>query len=165
MASSKHIATKCRSENLAFINCKKKDPNPEKSLEKGREVTRCVLHLLKDLHQRCTKEMDAYAGCMYYYTNEFDLCRKEQQEFEKACPFNEQPTMEHCSCSVSQEEFNFGNEFIVWFRFFLRKSIYASHGHVLVFLPGSCPCRFICANYFPRESLILIQLAIRNCAL
>ncbi|KAK9137031.1 hypothetical protein Sjap_007625 [Stephania japonica] len=89
MASSKHIATKCRSENLAFINCKKKDPNPEKCLEKGREVTRCVLHLLKDLHQRCTKEMDAYAGCMYYYTNEFDLCRKEQQEFEKACPFNE----------------------------------------------------------------------------
>jgi len=30
--------------------------------------------------------MDAYVGCMYYYTNEFDLCRKEQQAFEKACP-------------------------------------------------------------------------------
>lgn len=41
---------------------------------------------LKDLHQRCTKEMDGYVGCLYYYTNEFDLCRKEQQEFEKACP-------------------------------------------------------------------------------
>lgn len=41
---------------------------------------------LKDLHQRCTKEMDAYTGCMYYHTNEFELCRKEQKEFEKACP-------------------------------------------------------------------------------
>lgn len=30
--------------------------------------------------------MDAYVGCMYYNTNEFDLCRKEQQAFEKACP-------------------------------------------------------------------------------
>ena len=41
---------------------------------------------LKDLHQRCTKEMDAYVGCMYYHTNEFDLCRKEQEAFEKGCP-------------------------------------------------------------------------------
>lgn len=41
---------------------------------------------LKDLHQRCTKEMDAYVGCMYYNTNEFDLCRKEQEAFEKGCP-------------------------------------------------------------------------------
>lgn len=40
---------------------------------------------LKDLHQKCTKEMDDYVGCMYYHTNEFDLCRKEQQEFEKKC--------------------------------------------------------------------------------
>lgn len=46
----------------------------------------CLFIRLKDLHQRCTKEMDDYVGCMYYYTNEFDLCRKEQQEFEKACP-------------------------------------------------------------------------------
>ncbi|XP_010937923.1 NADH dehydrogenase [ubiquinone] 1 alpha subcomplex subunit 8-B [Elaeis guineensis] len=89
MAASKHIALRCRSENVAFINCKKKDPNPEKCLDKGRVVTRCVLNLLKELHQRCPKEMDAYAGCMYYHTNEFDLCRKEQQEFEKAFPISE----------------------------------------------------------------------------
>ncbi|PSR92675.1 NADH dehydrogenase [ubiquinone] 1 alpha subcomplex subunit 8-B like [Actinidia chinensis var. chinensis] len=88
MASAKHIATRCRAENVAFLKCKKEDPNPEKCLEKGRQVTRCVLGLLKELQQRCTKEMDAYAGCMYYYTNEFELCRKEQKEFEKACPFD-----------------------------------------------------------------------------
>ncbi|KAK6781438.1 hypothetical protein RDI58_019234 [Solanum bulbocastanum] len=34
----------------------------------------------------CTKENDAYAGCMYYNTNEFNMCRKEQKEFEEACP-------------------------------------------------------------------------------
>ncbi|VFQ63249.1 unnamed protein product [Cuscuta campestris] len=85
MAASKHIGTRCRSENVAFLKCKKNDPNPEKCLDKGHLVTRCVLGLLKDLHQRCTKEMDAYAGCMYYHTNEFELCRKEQNEFEKVC--------------------------------------------------------------------------------
>ncbi|KAJ6803908.1 NADH dehydrogenase [ubiquinone] 1 alpha subcomplex subunit 8-B-like [Iris pallida] len=87
-ASAKHIATSCRSENKAFINCKKKDQNPEKCLEKGREVTHCVLNLLKGLHQSCSQEMDTYARCMYYNTNEFDLCRKEQQAFEKACPWS-----------------------------------------------------------------------------
>ncbi|KAI4304122.1 hypothetical protein MLD38_039676 [Melastoma candidum] len=86
MASSKHMATRCYVENVEFLKCKKKDPNPEKCLEQGRQVTRCVLSLLKDLHQKCTKEMDGYVGCMYYSTNEFDLCRKEQQTFEKACP-------------------------------------------------------------------------------
>ncbi|KAG2541497.1 hypothetical protein PVAP13_9NG713000, partial [Panicum virgatum] len=89
MAASKHIAVRCRPENVAFLNCKKKDPNPDKCLEKGRQVTRCVLSLLKELHQKCPKEMDAYAGCMYYFTNEFDFCRKEQQAFEEACPISE----------------------------------------------------------------------------
>ncbi|CAA7388667.1 unnamed protein product [Spirodela intermedia] len=88
MASWKHIGAACRTENAAFINCKKKDPNPEKCLDRGREVTSCVLSLLKNLHQSCTKEMDAYAGCMYYNTNEFEMCRKEQEEFEKACPWS-----------------------------------------------------------------------------
>uniref|UniRef100_A0A7C8YZ71 CHCH domain-containing protein n=1 Tax=Opuntia streptacantha TaxID=393608 RepID=A0A7C8YZ71_OPUST len=86
MAASKHIGLRCHDENVAFLKCKKKDPNPEKCLDKGAQVTRCVLALLKDLHQKCTKEMDSYTSCMYYHTNEFDLCRKEQQEFEKACP-------------------------------------------------------------------------------
>ena len=45
MAASKHIAVRCRPENVAFLNCKKKDPNPDKCLEKGRQVTRCVLSL------------------------------------------------------------------------------------------------------------------------
>ncbi|RXI00313.1 hypothetical protein DVH24_037861 [Malus domestica] len=85
-AAAKHIQFNCQAENVAFLKCKKKDPNPEKCLDKGRQVTRCVLTLLKDLHQRCTKEMDAYVGCMYYNTNELDLCRKEQDEFEKKCP-------------------------------------------------------------------------------
>ncbi|GAA0167806.1 hypothetical protein Leryth_003776 [Lithospermum erythrorhizon] len=88
MSASKHIATKCREENVAFLKCKKNDANPEKCLDKGQQVTRCVLSLLKDLHQTCKGEMDAYAGCMYYHTNEFEMCRKEQQAFEKACPFN-----------------------------------------------------------------------------
>ncbi|XLU82425.1 hypothetical protein S245_005845, partial [Arachis hypogaea] len=85
MAASKHIGVRCQAENVEFLKCKKKDQNPEKCLDKGRDVTRCVLGLLRDLHQKCTKEMDDYVGCMYYRTNEFDMCRKEQQAFEKKC--------------------------------------------------------------------------------
>ncbi|KDP40046.1 hypothetical protein JCGZ_02044 [Jatropha curcas] len=45
MASSRHIGTRCYEENVAFLKCKKKDPNPEKCLDKGQQVTRCVLGL------------------------------------------------------------------------------------------------------------------------
>lgn len=45
MASSKHIALRCQSENVEFLKCKKLDPNPEKCLDKGQQVTRCVLGL------------------------------------------------------------------------------------------------------------------------
>ncbi|KAI8023647.1 NADH dehydrogenase [ubiquinone] 1 alpha subcomplex subunit 8-B [Camellia lanceoleosa] len=45
MSSAKHIASRCRNENLAFLKCKKDDPNPEKCLDKGEQVTRCVLSL------------------------------------------------------------------------------------------------------------------------
>ncbi|XP_010558500.1 PREDICTED: NADH dehydrogenase [ubiquinone] 1 alpha subcomplex subunit 8-B-like [Tarenaya hassleriana] len=87
-ALAKHIGVRYMPENVAFLKCKKNDSNPEKCLDKGRDVTRCALGLLKDLHQKCTKEMDAYVGCLYYYTNEFDLCRNEQLAFEKACPLD-----------------------------------------------------------------------------
>ncbi|KAE8725894.1 NADH dehydrogenase 1 alpha subcomplex subunit 8-A [Hibiscus syriacus] len=88
MSAAKHIEIKCMSENVEFIKCKKKDPNPEKCLDKGRQATRCALRVLKDLYERCKDPMEAYVGCMYYHTNEFDLCRKEQQAFEKACPLD-----------------------------------------------------------------------------
>ncbi|KAG8484621.1 hypothetical protein CXB51_023813 [Gossypium anomalum] len=86
MAAAKHIEINCMSENVEFLKCKKKDPNPEKCLDKGRQATRCALGLLKELYQRCKDPMEGYVGCMYYHTNEFDLCRKQQQAFEKACP-------------------------------------------------------------------------------
>jgi len=45
MASSKHIGLRCHDQNVAFLKCKKKDGNPEKCLDKGNEVTRCVFGL------------------------------------------------------------------------------------------------------------------------
>lgn len=48
-ASAKHIGMRCMPENVAFLKCKKNDPNPEKCLDKGRDVTRCVLGLYVSL--------------------------------------------------------------------------------------------------------------------
>ncbi|GMN46515.1 hypothetical protein TIFTF001_015693 [Ficus carica] len=53
MASSKHIALRCQSENVEFLKCKKKDQNPEKCLDKGQQVTRCVLGLEKVRNDDC----------------------------------------------------------------------------------------------------------------
>ncbi|KAH7295580.1 hypothetical protein KP509_27G055400 [Ceratopteris richardii] len=86
MSANKHFAHFCRAQNKAFLDCKRADPNPEKCLHKGLDVTSCTLSVLKELHEKCPKEMDAYAKCMDYYGNEFKLCRKQQQEFENACP-------------------------------------------------------------------------------
>ncbi|KAL5755755.1 hypothetical protein ACOSQ2_020501 [Xanthoceras sorbifolium] len=40
--TSKHIATRCQPKNVAFLKCKKKDLNPKKCLDKGRQVTRFI---------------------------------------------------------------------------------------------------------------------------
>ena len=41
---------------------------------------------LRELNTKCPKAMESYTKCMDYYSNEFELCRKEQQEFEASCP-------------------------------------------------------------------------------
>ncbi|CAH1449761.1 unnamed protein product [Lactuca virosa] len=43
--ASKHIETRCRGENIAFLKCKKDNPNPEICLEKGRQVSCYVMSL------------------------------------------------------------------------------------------------------------------------
>eukprot|EP01018_Ginkgo_biloba_P008205 Gb_25648 [translate_table: standard] len=68
MAASKHIATRCRPENKAFLDCKRADPNPEKCLDKGRDVTRCVLSLFKWHSQIESQEIISL-----YHVLDFDL--------------------------------------------------------------------------------------------
>eukprot|EP00271_Cylindrocystis_brebissonii_P006631 TRINITY_DN193_c0_g1_i1.p1 TRINITY_DN193_c0_g1~~TRINITY_DN193_c0_g1_i1.p1 ORF type:complete len:107 (+),score=13.99 TRINITY_DN193_c0_g1_i1:335-655(+) len=86
MSASKHISSRCADENLAFLKCKKADENPEKCLKQGENVTKCVLSLLSELHERCPKAMNSYTKCMDYYSSEFNMCRKQQAVFEKECP-------------------------------------------------------------------------------
>eukprot|EP00243_Klebsormidium_subtile_P004694 TRINITY_DN18847_c0_g1_i1.p1 TRINITY_DN18847_c0_g1~~TRINITY_DN18847_c0_g1_i1.p1 ORF type:complete len:103 (+),score=11.52 TRINITY_DN18847_c0_g1_i1:378-686(+) len=86
MSAAKHIGKHCARENRAFLDCKRADENPESCLDKGEQVSRCVVSLLKELNGKCPKAFNAYVKCMDYRTNEFDLCRKEQAEFEKQCP-------------------------------------------------------------------------------
>jgi len=45
MSASKHIGSKCGAQNRAFLDCKRSDPNPEKCLQQGQNVTRCVISL------------------------------------------------------------------------------------------------------------------------
>lgn len=45
MSASKHITSKCGAHNKAFLDCKRNDPNPEKCLQQGQNVTRCVISL------------------------------------------------------------------------------------------------------------------------
>ncbi|KAE8698219.1 Acyl carrier protein 1 [Hibiscus syriacus] len=43
--TSSHVEIICMPENVEFLKCKKKDPNPEKCLDKGRQATGCALGL------------------------------------------------------------------------------------------------------------------------
>ena len=45
ISASKHISSKCGAQNRAFLDCKRNDPNPEKCLQQGQNVTRCVISL------------------------------------------------------------------------------------------------------------------------
>lgn len=47
---------------------------------------RTANYRLRELNSKCPKAMESYTKCMDYYSNEFDMCRKEQQEFEASCP-------------------------------------------------------------------------------
>lgn len=63
--------------------CKHRDANPETCLQEGDAVTGCVIHLLKDLNERCPGELKAYYECMDYYSNNFLKCREQQKTFEE----------------------------------------------------------------------------------
>ncbi|KAK8928764.1 NADH dehydrogenase [ubiquinone] 1 alpha subcomplex subunit 8-A [Platanthera zijinensis] len=63
IAASKHIVVRCRAENMAFIKCKRKDQNPEKCLDKGREVTHCKIALQSALLHRTPKLSAAFQNC------------------------------------------------------------------------------------------------------
>jgi len=45
MSVAKHVAVRCGKENKEFMDCKGEDRDPEKCLEQGRKVTRCVMDL------------------------------------------------------------------------------------------------------------------------
>ena len=85
-ASHKHLQKRCATETAAYIECKRKNQDPEACVEKGVKVTGCMLECLKDLRKRCPETMNEYAACMDYRSNQFDKCRKEQAAFEEECP-------------------------------------------------------------------------------
>lgn len=86
MSVSKHIAHRCAKVNKVYVECKKKDKNPETCLEEGKGVTECTIELLKDLKDKAPEELKAYYSCMDYYSNNFEKCRKEQAAFEAKVP-------------------------------------------------------------------------------
>ena len=61
MSASKLIATECGGVSRAFIECKKRDPNPEACLPQGDAVTSCVIDLCANsalpILQQCNQHM------------------------------------------------------------------------------------------------------------
>lgn len=86
MSISKHLATKCNKQSRDYIECKRRDKNPESCLKEGDTVTACAIDTLKEAQQKAPKEFKAFYECMDYYSNKFEKCRKEQKAFEEAFP-------------------------------------------------------------------------------
>jgi NADH dehydrogenase (ubiquinone) 1 alpha subcomplex subunit 8 len=49
-------------------------------------MTGCMVDLLKDLKKKCPDELNAYASCLDYRSNNLDKCRAAQEAFESKCP-------------------------------------------------------------------------------
>ena len=45
LAVSRQIASSCAAQNRAFLDCKRRDKNPEVCLTEGDDVTSCVINL------------------------------------------------------------------------------------------------------------------------
>ncbi len=45
LAVSRQIASTCAAQNRAFLDCKRRDKNPEACLKEGDDVTGCVINL------------------------------------------------------------------------------------------------------------------------
>ena len=43
MSISKHLATKCSKQSKDYIECKRRDKNPESCLKEGDTVTACAI--------------------------------------------------------------------------------------------------------------------------
>ncbi|KAK9919047.1 hypothetical protein WJX75_008974 [Coccomyxa subellipsoidea] len=86
MSISKHLAARCSKQSKAFIECKRKDKNPEACLKEGDAVTACAIETLKLAQEKAPQEFKAFYECMDYYSNKFEKCRKEQKAFEAAFP-------------------------------------------------------------------------------
>mmetsp|Transcript_34287 Transcript_34287/g.61195 ORF Transcript_34287/g.61195 Transcript_34287/m.61195 type:complete len:102 (-) Transcript_34287:90-395(-) len=85
---AKHIAVNCKSENRAFMECKKENRDPEACLAVGESVTKCTVALLKKLNATAPKELKAYYECMDYYSNNLLRCREYEEAFFKMCPLD-----------------------------------------------------------------------------
>lgn len=84
-AVRKQLQRTCASKTAAFLACKKADQDPEKCLREGAAMTGCLVDVLKDLKSKCGDELNGYAACLDYRSNNFEKCRKEQEAFEKKC--------------------------------------------------------------------------------
>eukprot|EP00892_Ulva_mutabilis_P002119 jgi/Ulvmu1/11908/UM081_0067.1 len=86
LAIQKHIATKCASVNRAWLECKDKHQDPKQCTEVGKQVLQCTNDLYKDISNRAALTLETYSRCLDYNTYKLEMCVKERQDFEKACP-------------------------------------------------------------------------------
>lgn len=84
-AVHRHLQTRCAEKTSAFLKCKKGDQDPEKCLRQGAAMTGCLVEVLRDLKATCGDELNAYAECLDYRSNNFEKCRREQEAFETKC--------------------------------------------------------------------------------
>lgn len=113
MVSAKFIGRQCADENIAFVRCKAKTPNPGACTAEGERVTRCVFAVYvaarggarrgaargacgdrradltgadrrhSSLHEHCPDAYDAYKQCMFWNNNRFGKCRKLQKALDE----------------------------------------------------------------------------------
>lgn len=74
------IESKCSTQNHAFKLCKSQR-EPEKCVQLGNNVTKCVDELLKQTRKTCQSSFQKYYRCLEMNNHDFKFCRDEEDKF------------------------------------------------------------------------------------
>ena len=84
LAAYTFIGVSCKAQNVAFLECKKADRNPEACLGPGEAVATCVQGVIKALDSKTHREFANYQRCLLANDNRPQKCRETESALKAA---------------------------------------------------------------------------------
>merc|ERR1712023_611459 len=83
-AGANAMAVDCKDEFKTFMEKRWELRDPRKTVEEGKDVTKCAVNFFRKLKANCQDEFNTYWKCIDWGDWQYGNCRKEQGVFD-AC--------------------------------------------------------------------------------